>query len=63
MRNVRRLVVPVLLALTVGSLAACAVYEPAPAPGYYRGGYYYGPTAYGGVYFDGGGYYHHHHRW
>jgi hypothetical protein len=53
------------IALTMGSLAACAVYEPAPAPAYaYRGGYYYNPpVVYGGVYFNDGYAYHRHHRW
>ncbi|HEY1722842.1 MAG TPA: hypothetical protein VGG27_16480 [Magnetospirillaceae bacterium] len=56
MRSLRRLVAPVVLALAMGSLAACAVYEPAPGPHYYSGGYYYGPS----VYVGGGGYYHRH---
>ncbi len=63
MRKLRRLVAPLAIALTMGSLAACAVYEPAPGPHYYRGGYYYSspPVVYGGVYVHEG--YYHHRRW
>jgi hypothetical protein len=41
-----------ILATVTSLLGACAVYEPAPAPGYYSSyygpGYYYGPS--GSVY-------------
>jgi hypothetical protein len=50
-RTVARLAI---LAAVMSLLGACAVYEPAPGPGYYSyyggPGYYYGPTYYGHVY-------------
>lgn len=50
-----------ILAALTSLLAACAVYEPTPAPGYYSyaPGYYYGPAYYGGVYVGGGDDWHH----
>jgi hypothetical protein len=50
------------------ALAACAVYEPAPAYptyGYYAPGYYYAPppsTSFSFGYSSGGRPHHHHHR-
>ncbi len=47
-----------VLGAAVAALSGCAVYAPAPAPGYYYGGppVYYGPSVGIGVY---GGYHRH----
>jgi hypothetical protein len=67
LRNTSRVLIGALLGL---SLAACAVYEPAPTysayPSYgYAPGYYYAPaptTSFSFGYFSGPSRHHHHHH-
>jgi hypothetical protein len=58
MSSIRTLLLAFVTVAAVGGLSGCAVYEPAPAPGYYAGGpaYYVAPSA--GIYVGGGGGWH-----